>query len=184
MRTFSVCLVVAMTWLPLGVDSQAADEPVVSPNRQVPHLGLHGSFTIDPSEISAKDPRNPTRVVFREMEIFSFYDDQEGNMPLAQGCRSAYEGAAGDPFYYPEKSKASIWELFELTVGDSACERFMDLIVRAPHGNPVHLHMRDGGPASGFERLLSMSQEGPEDKTKVNPWWSVYCAEGKSECDK
>jgi len=44
--------------------------------------------------------------------------------------------------------------------------------------------MRYGDAQRSFEALLALSNMGPEDKTKIDPWWSVYCAEGKSECDK
>ncbi|HEV8531572.1 MAG TPA: hypothetical protein VGT00_09160 [Methylomirabilota bacterium] len=32
--------------------------------------------------------------------------------------------------------------------------------------------------------LTNSMSDGPEDKTKLDPWWSVYCAEGRSGCDK
>ena len=139
--------------------------------------------TLDLAEVSANDPRNPKRVVFVKMQTFSFDSDAAGQAPLAEGCRYAYQGAAGDPFYYPEKSSGSIWELFELTSGPTECARFTFVILRAPHGNPIHMHMRYGGVGSGFEKLLAISNQGPEDKTKVDPWWSIYCAEGVSSCD-
>jgi hypothetical protein len=64
-----------------------------------------------------------------------------------------------------------------------ACRRFTYVALRAPHGNPVHMHLRYGDERSSFQSLLAMSN-GPEDKTKLDPWWSVYCAEGLSGCDK
>ncbi len=79
---------------------------VYSPNAfKVQYLGVDGTFTIDPTEVSATDPRNPKRVVFNKMEFFSFYDDLEGKTPIAENCRYVYKGAAGDPFYYPKQSK-------------------------------------------------------------------------------
>ena len=45
------------------------------------------------------------------------------------------------------------------------------------------MHMRYGDERASFETLLALSN-GPEDKTKLDPWWSVYCAEGHSGCDK
>src|SRR5712691_11750841 len=68
---------------------------------KVPYLGLDGAFTIDTEELSATDPRNPKRVVFRKMEYFSFYADSVGATPLAEECRYVYKGAAGDPYYIP-----------------------------------------------------------------------------------
>ena len=89
-------------------------EIVYSPNGfKVPYLGLDGTFTIDPQEIAATDPRNPKRIVFSKMETFSFYEDVAGATPLAEECHYAYKGAAGDPFYYPALSKTSIWDLFD-----------------------------------------------------------------------
>jgi hypothetical protein len=157
---------------------------VYSPNAfKVPYLGLDGVFTIDPEEIAATDPRNPKRIVFRKMEYFSFYADSTGTTPLAEECRYVYKGAAGDPFYYPTLAKTSIWDLFELASGAEACQTFYYVTIRAPHGEPVHLHLRYGDAQSSFQRLLQMSN-GPEDKTQLDPWWSVYCTEGVSGCDK
>jgi hypothetical protein len=102
--------------------------------------------------------------------------------PLAEECHYAYKGAAGDPFYYPALSKTSIWDLFELALGEASCQNFYYVTVRAPHGDPVHMHLRYGDAQSGFRELLKMS-DGPEDKTQLDPWWSVYCAEGVSSCD-
>ncbi|MBP5972843.1 hypothetical protein HW132_08885 [Brasilonema sp. CT11] len=164
-----------------------SEDGVFSPNAfKVPYLGLDGTFTIDPTEISATDPRNPKRVVFNKMEFFSFYNDTEGNTPIAQNCRYVYKGAVGDPFYYPKQSKTSIWDLFELVSGDNACNQFYYVILRSPHGDPgkIHMHMRYGDANSSFLNLLNQSNVGPEDKTKINPWWSVYCTEGVSGCDE
>ena len=182
-RVFSICLIAALTCILGSKNTQATEEKIVSPNSKVQYLGVDGTFTIDTTEIAAKDPRNPKRVVFKQMETFSFYQDLEGKTSLAQNCRYSYKGAAGDPFYYPEKSKTSVWDLFELVSGDTACNQFKYVAMRSPHGNPVHMHMRYGDTNSSFEKLLAMSNA-PEDKTKIDPWWSVYCAEGESGCDK
>jgi hypothetical protein len=183
-RALRLSHLVVLSWVLVSTNGLMAADTVVSPNAQVPYLGLHGTFTLDPTAVSARDPRNPKRIVFQQMETFSFYTDMDGKMPMAQGCRYAYKGAAGDPFYYPEKSTASIWDLFALVSGDAACAQFRYVALRAPHGNPVHMHLRYGDASSGFEQLLGISLAGPEDKTKINPWWSVYCAEGTSGCDK
>src|SRR5438552_13209442 len=159
-----------------------AQEKVTSPNAQVAHLGLHGVFTIDARELAAKDPRNPKRIVFTEMTTASFFDDAEGKAPIARDCRYAYHGAGGDPYYYPARSKRSIWELLELTAGEAGCHKFSYIVVRAPHGDPIHMHLRYGDARSSFASLLAISKEGPEDKTKLDPWWSAYCADGNSAC--
>jgi hypothetical protein len=193
MKRFSaICLIAAMTWMLAGESTQAKDEvnrprerTIYSPNAfKLQYLGIDGAFTIDTQEISATDPRNPKRVVFQQMELFSFYKDLDGFTPIAKNCQYVYKGAAGDPFYYPEQSKTSIWDLFELVSGDAACNNFYYVILRSPHGNPVHMHMRYGNANSSFGKLLNLSNSGPEDKTKINPWWSVYCAAGVSGCDK
>src|SRR5438105_12710043 len=150
--------------------SVGAQEKVTSPNAQVAHLGLHGVFTIDTQELAAKDPRNPKRVVFKEMTTASFFDDAQGQTPIARDCRYVYRGAAGDPYYYPERSKRSIWELLELTSGEASCRKFSYVIVRAPHGDPLHMHLRYGDDRSSFQSLLAISTQGPEDKTKLDPW--------------
>ena len=182
MKNRALVLLVVATVGALAGSPSLADDKVVSPNAQVPYLGIDGIFTIDTTELAVKDPRNPKRVVFRRMETFSFYEDVEGRVAIAQNCRYGYKGAAGDPYYYPGRSKGSVWDLFELVSGDPGCTRFTYVALRAPHGNPVHMHMRYGDAGSSFERLLVLS-DGPEDKARLDPWWSVYCAVGVSSCD-
>ncbi len=177
--TYAAVLLYALS---VGI-APAAAQPVASPNSRVPYLGVDGTFTVDPAELAANDPRNPKRIDFTRMVEFSFFADFQGEMPIAWRCRYAYRGALGDPYYYPERSKTSIWDLFELVDGEAECNRFTYVILRAPHGNPVHMHMRYGDPSANFEKLLSMSN-GPEEKTKLDPWWSVYCANGVSSCDR
>jgi hypothetical protein len=167
-----------------GSPSPTVPEQIYSPNAfKVPYLGVDGRFNIDTADISATDPRNPKLVDFKKMEYFSFYEDLAGEKPIAQNCRYVYKGAAGDPYYYPKQSKTSIWDLFELVSGEEACNKFYYVTLRSPHGDPVHFHMRYGDSNSSFNALLQLSNLGPEDKTRLDPWWSVYCAEGVSGCD-
>ena|SRR6266566_7128721 len=49
--------------------------------------------------------------------------------------------------------------------------------------NPPRVVFRKTDSQSSFRRLLQMSN-GSEDNTKLDPWWSVYCAEGVSGCDE
>lgn len=180
MRTAKVSLLMlgSVTLLNCG------EGEVVSPNANVAHLGVHGTFVVDATvPDTVNDARNPGRVTFQEMRTFSFFKNADGTMPLATGCTYAYRGAKGDPFYYPNTSKTSIWDLFELDGGPAGCSAFKNVALRAPHGNPIHMHMRYGGADTSFDALLAMSQE-PTDKPRYNPWWSVYCAEGVSGCDK
>ncbi len=74
------------------------------------------------------------------MEEFSFYADLAGTTPLIENCQYVYKGAEGYPVYYPDRSKTSIWDLFEFVSGDGDCKAFSYIIIRAPHGNPVHMH--------------------------------------------
>ena len=166
----------------LAAQNALGQDRVVSPNAGLPYLGVNGTFTLDQQELAARDPRNPKRVVFEKMERFSFFDDLQGRQPIAKDCVYAHRGPAGDPYYYPDRAKTSIWELFELQSGEPACRRFSYVALRAPHGNPVHMHLRYGDERSSFQSFLGMS-DGPEDKTKLDPWWSVYCTEGLSGCD-
>ena len=84
----AVCLLAVITCLVTGKSTQAQEEykwqwgesnqsdvgTVFSPNAfKVPYLGVDGAFNIDTKEISATDPRNPKRVVFKQMEFFSFF---------------------------------------------------------------------------------------------------------------
>lgn len=190
-RVYAICSIAALGCVLSSESIQARDTAnqslegaVVSPNAfKVPYLGVDGTFTIDTKEVSATDPRNPKRVVLQKMETFSFYKDLNGRTPMAANCHYTYKGAAGDPFYYPKQSKTSIWDLFELVSGDAACNNFYYVALRAPHGNPIHMHMRYGDAKSSFSELLKMSNA-PEDKKSINPWWSVYCAAGVSGCDQ
>lgn len=54
----------------------------------MPYLGVNGVFTLDTSvPASLHDSRNPGRIVFEEMEQFSFYRDLAGNDVIAEGCQ-------------------------------------------------------------------------------------------------
>jgi hypothetical protein len=72
------------------------------------------------------------------MEVFSFYADLIGTTLLAVDCRYVYKGAEGDPLLDPTQSKTSIWVLFEFASGDGDCKIFYYVIIRAPHGDPIH----------------------------------------------
>ncbi|WP_416672391.1 hypothetical protein [Egbenema bharatensis] len=166
-----------------GIGIANAQTEFTSPNADVPFLGVDGVFTLDISEpASLHDPRNPARIEFEEMERFSFYRDFEGQQPIAENCEYTYQGSAPDPFYYPE-FQSSIWDLFELNPGNDACSGFQYVILRAPHGDPIHMHFRYGGQDASFESLLAMSLEEASGEIELNPWWSLYCAEGVTACD-
>ncbi|WP_437973885.1 hypothetical protein WMF11_35325 [Sorangium sp. So ce295] len=167
-------------------DEGSGDEQVVAqePNKDVPYRGVDGEFTSDPLAAACpEDPRNPGRIVFKQMTDFSFYSDREGQTPLAEGCTYSYGGFAPDPHYFPEYPE-SVWLQFELASGDAACEAFHFVVMRPPHGDGdvKHMHLRYGGADSGFAALLDMSNDA-EDADKCNPWWSAYCTAGIEGCD-
>lgn len=177
-------LIVVFT-ISIAAGTSVASQPskLTSPNAKVPYLGVNGKFTLDTSVPSSlHDPRNPARIVFDQMKRFSFYRDLAGQNPIAENCQYVYRGAAPDPFYYP-KFQTSIWDLFELVPGNEACSGFKYVALRSPHGEPVHMHVRYGGENSSFKTLLGLST-GESDTKKLNPWWSLYCAEGVTACDQ
>lgn len=155
---------------------RASEPQIVSPNAyKIPYLGVDGAFILGGDETSSEDPRNPGRVVFEKMEFFSFYTDIEGEEPIAENCRYAYRGAAGDAFFYPDRSLGSIWDMFELrNTDEETCQPFKYVVLRSPHGDPVHMHMRYGDEETSFGELLDISLL-EEDPESFNPWWSLYC---------
>lgn len=182
LQKFSVVILTASVGL--SGSPSLANEPVavVSPNASVPFLGVDGIFTLDTTVPSSlNDPRNPGRIVFNQMERFSFYRDLAGENAIAENCQYAYRGAAPDPFYYP-RFQSSIWDLFELVSEDAACSGFKYVALRSPHGDPIHMHVRYGGVNSSFDELLGHST-GEADANQLDPWWSLYCAEGVTACD-
>ncbi|WP_017305068.1 hypothetical protein [Spirulina subsalsa] len=181
MKRSSLALTSAIAISLIGASPLEASD-FKSPNANVEYLGVNGVFTLDTSvPNSLHDPRNPGRIVFERMERFSFYRDLSGNDPIAQNCTYSYQGALPDPFYYPEY-QSSIWDLFELTSEDPTCSAFKYVALRAPHGDPIHMHVRYGGADTNFQELLGMSLAEP-DALELNPWWSLYCAEGVTACD-
>jgi len=165
-----------------GSESATPAPTVRSPNANVPHLGLHGTFTADTMvPATLNDARNPKRIVLREMMTFSYYRDLAGAMPMAENCQYRYVGAAGDPHYYP-MTPTSIWDLLELVSGPPACNAFRVVAFRSPHGNPVHMHFRYSDGSRNHQALLAMSND-RENAATYDPWWSTYCAEGVSGCD-
>jgi hypothetical protein len=155
------------------------------PNKGVPFHGVDGAYTTDPLAVDCpNDPRNPGRVVFKEMEEFAFYKDHEGMTPMAEACIYAYKGFAGDPHYFKEYP-SSVWDQFELSSGPAECEVFHFITLRPPHGDGEvkHMHMRYGDKSTGFDGLLSMSTGNYDDTDACNPWWSVYCTAGHEGCD-
>ncbi|WP_437641410.1 hypothetical protein [Sorangium sp. So ce854] len=168
-------------------EGDPGDEPIVAeePNKDVPYLGVDGAYTSDPLAAACpEDPRNPGRIVFKEMKEFSYYSDLEGTTPLAEGCTYDYAGFAADPHYFPESS-GSVWLQFALASGGDECGAFHHVIMRPPHGDGAvkHMHFRYGDAGTSFTALLDMSNGDYEDEDACDPWWSVYCTAGIEGCD-
>lgn len=185
-RCFSLCFtaIIAVT---TNEFVQALEPQVISPNAyKVPYLGFDGVFNLNTEqEQSAKDPRNPKRIVIEKMEKFSFYQDTALKTPIARNCRYTYMGAAPDPKYYSE-FKSAVWDLFELVKDeqqDAACNQFKYLVATAPHDEPLHMHFRYGNEQSSLAALLNMSKT-PENAAQFNPWFATYCGGGKTQCGK
>lgn len=170
--------------IPARSQSAQSIAQIISPNAyKVPYLGYNGTFILNADqESSVKDPRNPKRIGISKMEKITFYKNATGKSAIARNCEYAYMGAAADPKYYKEFKAA--WDLFELVKDekqDPNCKRFQYLALTAPHGEPIHMHVRHGGEQSSFEVLLKMSGE-KEDAAKFSPWFATYCGGGKSRC--
>ncbi len=173
------------TALPLSSAPPIAPQ-VISPNAyKIPYLGYNGMFMLNADqEGSMKDPRNPKRIGIAKMEQITFYKGLTGKDTIARNCEYVYMGAAGDPKYYIE-FKAS-WDMFELVQDekqDPGCQKFQYLVLTAPHGNPIHMHLRYGDAKSSFDALLKLSHE-TENAAKFNPWFATYCGAGKTRCGK
>ena len=141
-------------------------------------LRMDGEFKMDPVDMSVRnDSRNPSRIVLETTEEagtltrMTFY---KHNDPSALWAEGGYEyiGSRPDPHYYPDESKTSIWDVFELKKGYKGdTEKFKYVISRSPHGEPIHMHLRYG---KNVDELLQMSNM-EEDIANYNPWWSLYC---------
>jgi len=154
-----------------------------------------GTFVMDTTvALTIDDPRNPSLITATmsterepaeplpdtgEVARIAFHDHDDPSVVTGE-CLYRYAGARPDPFYSVE-FRTSVWDVFEL-VGTQAgdCDDFHHVIVRTPHSDPQHVHLRYGGADQGVERLLELSLA-PEQG--FDPWWSVYCREGVSGCD-
>lgn len=141
-------------------------------------LRMNGEFKMDPVDESVrKDARNPSRIVLETSEkagtltSMTFYRHNDSTAVWAYGGYE-YIGSRPDPHYYPEASKTSIWDIFELKEEyKGETEKFKYVISRSPHGEPIHMHLRYG---TDVDALLEMSNM-DEDSSSFNPWWSLYC---------
>lgn len=144
-----------------------------------PYLAMNGAFRIDPKDsLTINDKRNPSRIILSTsaeagtLTKMTFYAHEDKTQKLAE-CGYQYIGSRPDPFYFPIKSKTSIWDVFEKVADyEGNCSAFRFVISRSPHDNPLHMHFRYG---KNVEKLLNMSKD-KKDK-KFNPWWSEYIEE-------
>ncbi len=151
------------------------------------YLRMNGTFEMDPVHAATRsDPRNPSRVKLVTTDKagtesrFTFYAHNNPNAVLAE-CGYQYVGSRPDPQHFPKASKMSVWDIFEQTRAYAGrCKDFAVVAARSPHGEPIHMHLRYGANAND---VLNMSLA-REDKARFNPWWSVYCAPGRTTtCD-
>ena len=168
-------------------------EAVPQPNDKVPFFGLDGEFTSDQPAAPkctadyAPRGRNPGLVRFTKGEGMSFYEDRNGERPIAEDCRYKFRGHVPDPKYFgieKEQSPTSLWLEYELTGGPPACEEtYPFVIVRPPEGADAkrHLHLRYGTRGTTLEALVALSAAPPAGA--CDPWWSVYCTRGRKDCD-
>ncbi|MCI5082479.1 MAG: hypothetical protein MRY78_12340 [Saprospiraceae bacterium] len=150
------------------------------------YLAMNGEFQMNPNDsLTQNDPRNPSRLVLKTSEEkgtmtrMAFYAHDDMQKKLAE-CGYQFVGSRPDPFYYPEKSKTSIWDVFEKVEDyEGDCAAYKYVISRSPHGEPIHMHLRYG---NDIDELLALSNA-PEDNA-FNPWWSTYCdIERTTLCD-
>jgi len=161
-----------------GEDHKHDDDHGHSHEKVFSFLRMDGEFKMDPVDKSVRnDPRNPSRIVLETSEEagtltrMAFYKHHRPSELWAEGGYQ-YISSQPDPHYYPDESKTSIWDVFELKEprqGDT--EKFKYVISRSPHGEPIHMHLRYG---NNVDSLLAMSSM-EEDSTNYNPWWSLYC---------
>lgn len=153
----------------------------------ISYLNMNGEFEMDPVKRSTRDdPRNPSRVRLATTEEagtltrMAFYAHEDPDRLVAD-CGYQFAGSRPDPHYFPVQSKTSIWDTFELVEAyQGACDDYSAVISRSPHGDPAHMHLRYG---TDVDALLAMSLA-PVDSSRFEPWWSSYCAPGRtSSCD-
>lgn len=140
------------------------------------YLEMNGEFKMDKRDsLTINDRRNPSRILlstsheagtFTEMTFYKHLDEEK----IWAKCIYQYIGSRPDPYYFPNTSKTSIWDIFE-KVGDGygECSKFQYVISRSPHDMPVHMHLRYG---DNVEMLLNMSKDKKDDS--FNPWWAEY----------
>lgn len=142
------------------------------------YLNVNGVFVMDQDDpATLNDARNPSKIEFTTTDEpysesrFVFYKYGKPNKVWAD-CNFQFVKSAPDPHYFPQY-KTSVWDFFKLTTKNSGkCNNFKFVILRSPHGEPAHAHVRYGGKTSSFKQLL-------EDSLNPNAWWSTYIESGK-----
>ncbi len=140
------------------------------------YLEMNGTFEMDPKDsLTVNDSRNPSKIILSTTDKpgtltkMTFFHHDDKTKKWAE-CGYQYIGSRPDPFYFPNTSKTSIWDIFEKVEDYSGkCEEFKYVISRSPHDSPLHMHLRYG---DNVEDLLNMSKNPKDDK--FNPWWAEY----------
>ena len=150
------------------------------------YLAMNGEFHLNPGDsMSQNDPRNPGRLILKtsaekgSLTRMTFFDHSDLQKQLA-ACGYHFIGSRPDPHYYPERSKTSIWDVFEQVEEFSGdCIKYKYVLSRSPHGDPIHMHLRYG---NNVDSILELSNA-PYD-SEYNPWWATYCdIERTRACD-
>lgn len=159
-----------------NISAQNYDEKKEEIKHRFSYLSMNGEFRMDKNNVETiNDPRNPSRLILSTSSekgsstTMTFYDHNDDQKIIAK-CEYQYIGSRPDPYYFPNTSKTSIWDIFEKTADiEGDCDKFKFVISRSPHDNPLHMHLRYG---KNVEKLLNMSKDKKDDK--YNPWWSEY----------
>lgn len=180
-QLFLIVLVSCQQTTNQTANQTAEQEPNEEPKEeQIKHrfayLAMQGTFEMKKSDsLTVNDPRNVSKLVLNtsaekgtltKMAFFSYAD---ASIKLAE-CGYQYIGSKPDPYYFPSKSKTSIWDVFEKVEDYSGdCSKYKYVISRSPHDNPRHMHLRYG---NDVDALLNMSND--DEDENFNPWWATY----------
>lgn len=140
------------------------------------YLRMNGDFVMDKTDsMTINDIRNPSRIVLNtttekgsitRMIFYSHYDNNE----VEADCGYQFDSSRPDPYYFPNTSKTSIWDVFKKVVDYSGnCSKYTVVVSRSPHDFPLHMHLRYG---DNVEKILNMSKDKKDDK--FNPWWAEF----------
>lgn len=176
MKNFSKVVLMALAFLGMNASAQNYAEKKGENKYRFSYLAMNGEFKMASKNAETiNDKRNPSIILLSTSQKagtltkMTFFHHSNENEKLAE-CGYQYVGSRPDPYYFPNISKSSIWDIFEKVEDYSGkCGDFRYVISRSPHDIPVHMHLRYGGDV---EDLLNMSRDTKDDK--FNPWWAEY----------